>query len=416
MIGFFLLIVILSISGFVTKKIPFLYKYRIPLSLTSSLFALAFFSFFPQYKASEIYTTWKAMPGDFIAIVFAALFLEVADNQSKKSNVQEVFLQILFVMIIILGQELIGIVLTVFLFKPFFGLPLSFSSILETGFAGGHGSAVIMQPIYEHYGLKSGLDFGLFSATIGLLLGTMGGIGIILKEKKNIHFANEDHIEVKLDLIEILINLGLLFSTFLLAYLSRFLIVQIDSRLSFPLFVYAILYSLLIKFILSKTNHKHLIKNEWIALTSSISMEILVFTGIATIDVKLISEALIPLLVLFTAGFLWNVFGFYYISKKFIHPEYNFEIGLINFGMFNGTTATGLMLLRMVDPDFKSRAVKIYAESAPFTSPLVGGGIISLSLPFILNNFNSYLVIFVWTLVIAILYGIGTQMYKKNTK
>jgi ESS family glutamate:Na+ symporter len=129
-----------------------------------------------------------------------------------------------------------------------------------------------------------------------------------------------------------------------------------------------------------------LIDNKIIAFFSDFFMEVLVFAGIATIDLQIISDAILPLLLLFAAGFAWNLFCHFVIRPRLIDTDYSFEISILNFGMLNGTTGIGLMLLKMVDPEFKTRAAKIYAESAPFTSPFIGGGLITLSLPFLLNN------------------------------
>merc|ERR1711939_1202032 len=51
---------------------------------------------------------------------------------------------------------------------------------------------------------------------------------------------------------------------------------------------------------------------------------------------------------------------------------------------FLGTTATGLLLLRVVDPDMKSPALKAFSCKQLVTEPFMGGGLVtSLSLPLI---------------------------------
>jgi len=49
--------------------------------------------------------------------------------------------------------------------------------------------------------------------------------------------------------------------------------------------------------------------------------------------------------------------------------------------MSTGTTATGFVLLRLVDPELESGAAEDYALAAPLSSPFIGGGMITVALP-----------------------------------
>ena len=118
-------------------------------------------------------------------------------------------------------------------------------------------------------------------------------------------------------------------------------------------------------------------------------------------NLQVISEALFPMLILFGMGFTWNLFCHYYIRKKLLPEDISFELSILNFGMLNGTTAIGLMLLKMIDPELKSRAIKIYAESAPLTSPVIGGGALTLSLPYLISTLGAATVIGILFFIIS---------------
>jgi ESS family glutamate:Na+ symporter len=76
-----------------------------------------------------------------------------------------------------------------------------------------------------------------------------------------------------------------------------------------------------------------------------------------------------------------------YISRQLLPSGYWFELGIINYGMSTGTTASGLMLLRIIDKDFDSGAAEDYALAAPLSSPFVGGGVVTVVLfPYMLHN------------------------------
>lgn len=423
---FFITIVILGLTSVITNKIEVLRKYRIPVSLTSSLIVLAVFTTVPEWKLMPIYATWKTWPGIFIALIFAALFLERNEGKHISTNYKEWLGETALVWITILGQSVVGLILCIFLFKPFFDLPLAFTSVLETGFAGGHGTAVAMNQTFIDNGLANGQEYGLFSATVGLILGIVGGI-ILIKRERGSGTVQEEEEKISVEPIKVIITLTLIFGAFLIGsfikdnvislldYISDGSVFAILKRLvpSLPLFVYALIGGVILKTFLKIIKHEFLINNGIINLASNIFMELLIFSGIASIDMKVISDAIIPLGILFSCGFCWNIFCHFIVRPKLIKDEYSFELSLINFGMVNGTTGIGLMLMKMVDPDCKTKALKVYAEAAPFTSPFIGGGVLTLSLPYLLNIFNPYLVLIVLILFLSAMYFAGIWSKKK---
>ena len=124
MTHFFLTIVILGLASVITQKIEVLKKYRIPVSLSSSLIVLSLFTAIPEWKTLPIYTTWKSWPSIFIALIFAALFLERSEDKQITSEFKESLGETILVWITIVGQMVVGLALCLFLFKPFFNLPL----------------------------------------------------------------------------------------------------------------------------------------------------------------------------------------------------------------------------------------------------------------------------------------------------
>ena len=78
--------------------------------------------------------------------------------------------------------------------------------------------------------------------------------------------------------------------------------------------------------------------------------------------------------------------------------------------MSTGTTAQGLMLLRIIDKDLGSGAAEDYALAAPLSAPFIGGGIVTLSLPYLLMKFHIAPVAFGCLAAMAVLYVIGSRM------
>jgi ESS family glutamate:Na+ symporter len=94
--------------------------------------------------------------------------------------------------------------------------------------------------------------------------------------------------------------------------------------------------------------------------------------------VALLADAIVPLSVLLVVGFIWTAVCLVVLAPRLLPSAYWFELGLINYGMSTGVTASGLMLLRIIDKDFDSGAAEDYALAAPFSSPFVGGGLITI--------------------------------------
>ncbi len=180
-----------------------------------------------------------------------------------------------------------------------------------------------------------------------------------------------------------------------------------------PLFVYSLVVSVIFRNIIQRTGQSKYLNNSLYIFFSAFFMEFLIFSAIITMDLQVISDALVPLLIIVTAGFIWNLFCHIVLRKILLPDAYAFELSIINFGMLNGTTAIGLMLLKIIDPGLQSKAVKVYAESAPFTSPIVGGGILSLTLPYLLTKQNPYIVLILLIFSMCIFYFLGRNMNSK---
>ncbi|MBE7411291.1 MAG: hypothetical protein HS129_04380 [Leptospiraceae bacterium] len=416
MTEFFLVITILGCFSFFAKFFSIIERFQIPISLISSSFVLILFTLFDDLKSSTIFSTWKSWPSELIAIIFASLFLEKSENSSQ-STFNEIVNEGILVWLSVLGQTIIAISLTLFVFQKFYEIPMSFAIILETGFAGGHGTAFAMKEILEKNGLKGGLEFGLFSATAGMILGIVGGIFIIIKEGKKIRENSIVSEKFSISYFSLIFSGTLIFIAYFIGKLLQATFQSYSTPIPvLPLFVYALFGSILLKFLLKISKQEYLLDNSSNSLIASIVMEILIFTGISTMNLQIILKFLIPLLILFGFGFLWNLFCHFVLSKKLIHNNYRFELSLINFGMLNGTTATGLMLWKMTDPSMKSKAGKIYAAASPFSAPLIGGGILTLSYPFLLTNFNPNLILFILISVWFSLFFFGKHLLKKIQK
>ncbi|MCG8651162.1 MAG: sodium:glutamate symporter, partial [Pirellulales bacterium] len=121
--------------------------------------------------------TLKAWPKFLIAVVFAGMLLERKPSPVRES-VSRVGRQGLMVWIIVLGQTAVGLLATWWFIQPYHKVPNSVGMLIETGFAGGHGTAAAMGRVYASEGIDfaSGADLGILMATGGLIYGVVTGI------------------------------------------------------------------------------------------------------------------------------------------------------------------------------------------------------------------------------------------------
>ena len=293
--------------------------------------------------------TLKGWPGFLIAVIFAGMLLERKPAPLQKS-ISRVGRQGLMVWVIVLGETAIGLIATWLLIKPFFDVPHSIGTLIETGFAGGHGTAAAMGQVFKHptIQLDSGLDLGILMATCGLLYGLISGIfwiniavrrGWIGKQntkQRNIDSENCDHenkahsastirpaigyarigketidpllLQVLWLAIAFGIGLGLQsIVTSSIGFIENLgddlttTVVkgeeQLSERLtlesmagSFPLFIYTLFGGWIVRSTISSFGYESAIDRETINRLTSTAMDILIVSAITTLTVALVPE------------------------------------------------------------------------------------------------------------------------------
>lgn len=423
---FLLLLFFLGLSLLLRKRIPILERYRIPPSLLAGVFLLVYFTL-ADAKMSSFYLHLKSLPAEFIALVFACFFLQrPQEKKLAERRLPQILGETSLIWVSVMGQVLVGLVATLLIYKPFFDLPLSFASVLETGFAGGHGTAVAMGPILAQNGLAAGFEYGLFSATVGLVCGIVGGVWLIHREhrKTRIFKEKDDNLRVSWDLPTLLKTLTLIAAAYWVGVfykgiveheiLPRVAAAFLPPNFSLPLFAYTLIGGLTVRQILVWSRSSHLIENDSILLSADVFLEVVIAAGIAIIDVTLLGSALIPLLSLFALGFAWNLFCHHVIRPRILTHSYSFELGLINFGMLNGTAATGFMLLKMVDPKFETQAARTFAEASALTQPFIAGGILTLATPFILMSTTPWVSVTLFAGLFSVWLTVGLTIGRRH--
>ena len=93
----------------------------------------------------------------------------------------------------------------------------------------------------------------------------------------------------------------------------------------------------------------------------------------------------LPFVLTCAAGVAWGVATFWYVAPRLL-PDYWAERALVEFGVSIGATSTGLLLLRMADPDGKTPVLRDFTFKQIFHVLITGGGFFDVLVPIPLTS------------------------------
>ena len=446
--GFFFSICIiclfLLLGTILRAKIKFLQSLFLPSSIIAGFIALMCGPYILNILPEWTMHTWNQIPGFFINIVFATLFLGVSIP-----GFREIWKRggpmLCFGTIMGIGQYFIALLVVVLILAPIFNVPHIFACILEIGFSGGHGTAAGMAELFTKLGFPAGGALGQVSATVGIIYAVVMGIiliniairnsnikyldknkgipkhkktGLIPKEKRySIATAT-----VSTETIEPLtFHFAIIAIAILIGWLMPYLLKMTSPIMSsFPLFPLAMIAGLFVqKFCIKIKVSTYLDKNLFDRIMG-FALDILVASAIASINLDLFVQNLWPFAILMFAGMIWLFFMVVFIAPK-MFPEFWFERSITEFGMQSGVTAIGLLLLRIVDPSYKTGTAEAFGLKQMIYEPLLGGGLITALSPFFIIKFGTWNSIIICGVIMIIFFFISvlngwTNFFPKRTR
>ncbi|MFC8563891.1 sodium/glutamate symporter, partial [Peribacillus frigoritolerans] len=269
-----------------------------------------------------------------------------------------------------------------------------FGLILATGFYGGHGTAAAVGSTFENLGFAAATDLGMTSATIGILAGIFGGLIFIkMATKKGYTQYVKDFSEISEDMRTGLVKPGnrvsigtetispialdpLAFHVALLlipsglGYLLNTYIAD-TWGLDFPTFTIAFIVALLMYAFMGKGKkgvYKYVDENVVNRLGSS-ATDYLVFFGVASIKLPVVLEYALPLGLLMLSGMIIVILMLWAVGPLMNYESW-FERSIFVYGYATGVFAIGLTLLRVVDPNNKSKTLTDTAIVGPLNTPI----------------------------------------------
>ncbi len=401
-----ILLLFLLIGKVLRAKVALFQRIFLPASILGGFVALLFGPYLIDVLPDFLYDTWTQVPGILISIVFATLFLGVVIPGVKTMWTQGGS-QLCFGMMVGSGQYLVAMLVTVLVLMPLFDVPPIFGTILEIGFAGGHGTAAGMQQVFTELGFPAGSALAQMSATVGIITAVVGGVFYIniairrgycvnlSKEKGIPHYKKAGLIPEKdrftssratvaSESIEPLafhfaiVGLAILVGWVLLAGIR-----QLHPILTgFPLFPLAMVGGMIVQVLSVPLKVSQYYDRLTFERILGFSLDVLVVAAIASIRLDLFIANLWPFLILMAVGIAWLFFALTVLAPR-MFPYNWLERGVTEYGMQSGVTAMGLLLLRLVDPYYKTDTAQAFGFKQMLYEPFFGGGFITATAPFI---------------------------------
>lgn len=393
----------------------------------------------------DILSVWATLPALLISVVFATLFL----GQRIPSPARAARLvgpQMSVGVTMGAGQYVVGLLLAVVVLVPVFGLTPMAGALIEMGFEGGHGTAAGMRPVLEELGFEDGADLALGMATIGVVGGIVIGVALInwavrtgrteivtsdlkqtVEEQKGLYRRDEQYpaammtsrpnsiepLALHFAFIAVAVLLGYLFLSGLQALEGALWAETVEVFAFVPLFPLAMLGGVVVQLVLDRTGSDHIVDHQMMLRIQGLALDVLIISALATLSLTAIADNLGPFLLLAGGGVAFNVCVMVFLVRRMI-PQFWFERGIGDFGQSMGVTATGLILMRIADPENESPAYEAFGYKQLLFEPFFGGGLITAASIPLIYQFGPYPLLIVMSVVLAVALATGLLYFGKQ--
>ena len=328
--------------------------------------------------------------GILIAFVFASIPFTASTGTKEFAKVRRMWGYSQGGMLL---QWAFGGLIGILLLGRFWPVNDSFGIAMPAGYCGGHGSAAALGSAFAGFGQDEFLTLAMTSATVGIIcsiiiglifirIGTRKGYSSCLTQAEELPeelrtglVAKENRKSIGEDVFSGISVSTLTFHLSLAALIvfGGYLLSRGGAKLApgleLPVFSCAYIIGIIFRTLLRRTNVKEYICPQTMSGLSGMFTDYLVAFGIASIKISVVSQYLVPLVILLVCGLAFTAL-YIFLAAKRIFKEYWFEKAMFSWGWFTGTMAMGMALLRIADPKSESRCMDHYAISYILIAPI----------------------------------------------
>ncbi|WP_028922990.1 sodium/glutamate symporter [Pseudonocardia acaciae] len=288
----------------------------------------------------------------------------------------------------------LGLLFALLVLGQFWDLPAGFGVMLAAGWAGGFGTAAAMGTTFAGQGWAEATSLGFTSATVGTLVGTVGGIALSYwgastgrisglprfadlpasmrtglidaeEEREPIGQATVSSSSVE----SLMVQLGIVAAVSAAGYGVTKLVALAWPSLSVPVFAVAFLISALVRAVLGRTACWRYVCTRSMRSVSGTATDVLVVTGIASIVPAYLRGYVAPLAVLMAFGLVFCLVMFRVVGPWALGQGW-VERALFTWGWATAALFASMALLRMIDPKLRGGTVEEYGAGYVLWAPV----------------------------------------------
>lgn len=394
--AFALLGLFLLIGAFLRAKIGWLQKLFIPASVIGGTVGLligpsVLGSFTPVSYPADWIALYGLLPGVLIVPVVASvpLGIQMSRGDTSASAARNIFNMFFLGLALFSLQLAIGGAVGAFFATsmPNMGIYATFGLEMPLGFSGGHGTAGVIGNMLNGMGLEYweiAQGVAVTYATIGLIGGIILGIAIIRWLNNRSAFegsvssgsvpkswltgiepnaearrsaGSETTISTSIDVLGF--NLALILAGSGLAILLRGWVraSQLPLVSTVPVWAYAIIVMWIIWVMMNKLGIAWLVDPGIKGKIASTLTDFAIVAALVAMPVKAVLTFAGPILITAVIGMVGTV-ALALIPAKRLFTSAPYERVMLLFGTASGVFLTGLLLLKICDPDFKTPAMR----------------------------------------------------------
>lgn len=397
-----LLSVLLLVGTFLRAKVKLFQSLYLPASVIGGFIGMIIspeiFGRFSNYSISEEWIkTYSLLPGILSVPIFAAIPLGMFLNENK--NIKSMYPSKVLICFGLfqcasMSQSAIGYATNMFFSKinPQLNMYRTFGYELSAGFAGGHGLAAATGKLLEGFGIPQweiAQGVALTTATIGLIGGIVFGIIFInlavRKNKTKIIKRINDNADKSMEVgynkdinkqnslgretflsssIEtITFHLAIIFTVCGIAYIVLNFVkkMNIAGLNVLPVWTYSMIIMFALNFIIKKLNLVWMVDAKVKAKIMGTLSDFAIVSAMTSLPIKAIINYIAPITVMCILGFIITYLLVFPLNSFFFKEDYSFERAIISWGTLTGVLITGMTLLKICDPEYKSPALSEFS-------------------------------------------------------
>ena len=385
------LLISLLAANIVKKKVPFLRDSLIPTAVLGGVMLLVlsviyeaiagkvFFN--TTYFGGDGATTLESITYHALALGFIATAFKSAGNKQGKKRAREIFDSGVTTVSSYLLQGTLGLGITLVAAWLVSGFFSASGLLLPFGYGQGTGQALNWGNVYEtDYGFIGGRSFGLTIAAFGFLSASIGGVihlnilkrrgAVIVHEDDCVRalqagdVQGSDEIPMNGSMDKLSVQFAFVFGIYMLTHAFLIVLGNLIPGLRSILYGFNFLIGVLLatacRSVCASLRRRGIMKRQYVNnflmdRISGFCFDLMVVAGIAAIRINVLKSYWVVILILGIVGAFSTYYYNRFVARK-LFPKYSEEQFLMMYGMLTGTASTGVILLRELDPDFKTPA------------------------------------------------------------